>query len=346
MCKVSVVVPVYNVQKYIKECIESLLNQTFDDIEIILVDDGSSDNSGKICDEYAGKDKRIKVFHKENEGASIARRYGVEHSSGEYICFIDSDDYAEREFLHEMYSAIKENDADIAECDYNVFSEKMRKHKCLYNAPCVKEREDFLNDIVKETIIYGEVAVVMWNKIYKKDKIVSFVKDYGESLLEDYIFNIQYYVGVNRYVYINRPLVNYRQVQNSLSKSFNPKIYSILKDVQKLKLEFMDEVGLNDRECIELSNRWYIKYVHNFLKNIFVMKNSLKHKEKRAAAEEVLKDSYLKNICIQTELKTQFIQDIVKENYRHVLDELEIYGFKMKVRYMLAKVKNKVFTKG
>ncbi len=339
MCKVSVIVPVYNVEKYLKKCLDSLISQTFMDIEIILVDDGSKDNSGIICDEYAKKDERIKVFHKQNEGLSLTRKFGVEKAVGEYIAFIDSDDYAENNFLYEMYSAIKENDADIAECDYTVFSEKMRRRKFLYNAPCVKEREDFLNDIVKKTIIYGETAIIVWNKIYKREYITSLVKNYGVSPLEDYIFNIQYYVGVNKYVYINNSLINYRQVQNSLSKSYNPKTYSILKQVWEQKLNFMKNVGLNDNECIELSNQWYIKYVYNFSKNIFVMRNGLKLKDKRNVVMDILSDGQLLEICKNTEKKNKFITNVISGKYSKIIRDFEYFGYKMKIRYLLSKIK-------
>lgn len=343
MCKVSVIVPVFNVEKYLRQCIESLIEQTLTDIEILLIDDGSPDSSGEICDEYAKSDSRIRVFHKENEGASLSRKYGVQHARGEYICFIDSDDYAENDFLENMYKAISENNADLAECDYTTFSEKAENRKKLYEKGFAAEKAEFLNFVAKNTIINGDVAVVMWNKIYKRSLIVDNVRDYGECLLEDYIFNMQYYTAVNKYVYVNKPLVNYRQVTNSLSRKINPKAYMILKDVQEAKRDFMQKTGLDDAECIEESNRWYIKYTYNLLKNIFIMKNGLSKKEKEAIAEEMLKDFYIKNICIKTENKNQFMRDISEGRYRNILNKLKIAGFRAKVIYILIKMKNKIF---
>ena len=339
MCKVSVVVPVYNVEEYLGECIESLINQSFEDIEIILVDDGSKDLSGAICDEYAIKDNRIKVFHKENEGASVARKFGVENSSGEYISFVDSDDYVERDFINELYKGITKNDADLAECDYTVFSEKFSNRKKLYSESVVRNKKDFLDIIVKGTIINGEVAVVMWNKLYKKKIINELVSDYGESLLEDYIFNIQYYAGVNKYVYIDKSLINYRQLQNSLSRKYNPNTYLILKQVQKLKLNFMENIGLNDNECMELSNRWYIKYVHNYLKNMFAMNNGLSASEKRLVAMEIFKDSQLKEICGNMKEKNEFITNILDGNFSKNIKELRNFGYKIKLKHILSKIK-------
>ena len=117
MCKVSVIVPVYKVEKYLNKCVDSIINQTLEDIEIILVDDGSPDNCGKICDDYAQKDNRIVVIHKTNGGLSDARNAGLEVARGEYIGFVDSDDYIAPEMISLLYGVCKKNSTDIAGCD-------------------------------------------------------------------------------------------------------------------------------------------------------------------------------------------------------------------------------------
>ena len=110
---VTLIVPVYNVEKYLNRCIDSILNQTLEDFELILVDDGSKDNSGNICDEYMRKDRRVKVIHKENGGLSDARNSGIEISTGEYLSFIDSDDWVEKEFLETLYNNAIKYQAEI-----------------------------------------------------------------------------------------------------------------------------------------------------------------------------------------------------------------------------------------
>ena len=112
--KISVIVPVYKVEKYLNKCVDSIVNQTFTDIEIILVDDGSPDNSGKMCDDWSQKDRRIRVIHKENGGLSDARNRGIQESSGEYIIFIDSDDFIEPKMLEVLYNLATDHDADVA----------------------------------------------------------------------------------------------------------------------------------------------------------------------------------------------------------------------------------------
>lgn len=116
---ISVVVPIYNVENYIKKCVDSILSQTYKNLEIILVDDGSPDNCPQICDEYAQKDSRIKVIHKENGGVSSARNIGMENARGKWIAFIDADDWIEEKYFEKMLDRVKTNDADIVLCGYN-----------------------------------------------------------------------------------------------------------------------------------------------------------------------------------------------------------------------------------
>lgn len=126
---ISVIIPVYNVEKYLRRCVDSILNQTISNYEIILVDDGATDTSGLICDEYAKKyHNKIRVYHKKNGGLSDARNYGIVHASGTLITFIDSDDYISQYYLQVLYSKLKEVGANIACCDYLRTSENVAQH--------------------------------------------------------------------------------------------------------------------------------------------------------------------------------------------------------------------------
>ncbi len=122
---ISVIVPVYKAERYLGECVDSILNQTYESFELILVDDGSPDNSGKICDEYAKKDERVKVIHKENGGVSSARNTGIDNAKGEYITFVDSDDVVDRQYLELMYKRIKETKSDMCFCHFDRFDEEV-----------------------------------------------------------------------------------------------------------------------------------------------------------------------------------------------------------------------------
>jgi len=164
---ISVLVPVFNVEKYLRRCIESILSQTYKDIELILVDDGSQDCSGIICDEYAKKDSRIKVIHQENGGLSIARNSGLDIAQGEYIGFVDSDDYIHKDMYQTLYDTLTKNDVDLAICNYiNDDDNNTRLWK------------DYHPQLVDDIITPYEALkrsindlnyVVVWNKLFKRE---------------------------------------------------------------------------------------------------------------------------------------------------------------------------------
>ena len=121
---ISLVIPVYNVEKYLDKCMESVLAQTYDNYEVILVDDGSTDNSGKMCDEYAERDSRVTVYHQKNSGVSVARNVGIENAKGEFISFIDSDDWVDESYLEKLVNAQIKYNADLTICEYtNVYAD-------------------------------------------------------------------------------------------------------------------------------------------------------------------------------------------------------------------------------
>ena len=184
---VSIIVPVYNVEKYIYECVDSLLNQTYRDIEIILVDDASPDACPSICDEYALKDTRIKVIHKENGGLSDARNAGLDIATGDYVLFVDSDDYLDLDFYERLYDNAKIYNADIAIGGIKIIdaaSNKLGK-QCVYNGEC-----EYLTEKILPKIKEG----VCWDKIYKSsflksNKNIRFPENivYAEDILFSYL---------------------------------------------------------------------------------------------------------------------------------------------------------------
>ena len=163
---ISIIVPIYNVEKYLRKCIDSIINQSYSNLEIILIDDGSPDKCGKICDEYSKKDSRIKVIHKENEGVSSARNVGLDMISGKYITFVDPDDYIEKDMIKKLYDWIKEYDADISICgvinkdeNYNILMKSKGQDIILLN------RQDSFKELMEEYYFNN----VCWAKLYKAD---------------------------------------------------------------------------------------------------------------------------------------------------------------------------------
>ena len=150
---ISVIVPVYNVEKYIRECLDSIVNQTYKNLQIILVDDGSTDNSGKICDEFAKKDSRITVVHQENQGAGAAKNTGLELIEGEYFSIIDSDDYIDLSMYEKMVSLMKQYDSDIVQCLFKqVYVNKiiMRQYSTLKKSCTVLTRQKYLQHFLSD----------------------------------------------------------------------------------------------------------------------------------------------------------------------------------------------------
>lgn len=165
MKKISIIVPVYKVEKYIDICINSLVNQTYENLEIILVDDESPDNCPAICDEWAKKDERVKVIHKQNGGVSDARNVGLKEASGDYIGFVDSDDVVSVDMYKTLIELVKENNADVSICQYDEFMDGKEPLYTYDNKYHVLDS----NDTLKELFCKNTVANVVWNKIYKRE---------------------------------------------------------------------------------------------------------------------------------------------------------------------------------
>ena len=341
MSKLSIVVPVYNVEKYIRDCIESLLIQTMKDIEIILVDDGSTDKSGIICDEYQKKDSRIITIHKNNEGVSYARKAGIKKASSEYICFLDSDDYCDKSFCETMYNKIISEEADIVECDYIRFFEKTFRNKNLYLTPMVLNRNDFIEKIVKNTIVNGNVAVVLWNKIYKRTFIEQYVKDYGENLLEDYIFNMQYYQGVHKYAYINNPLVYYRQREGSITSFVDNNVFNKLLEVQKLKENIMNNLNINNAEYLQLSYNWFYKYIKSAVINMMVKQDESAFDFKEYIYN-IINDDEFYRIVNNINSDNKEIKLLQNKKYGKYINQLKRQAALRRYRVKLAGIKHKI----
>ncbi len=206
---ISVIVPVYNVEKYLDKCIKSIVNQTYQNLEIILIDDGSTDESAKICDLWAEKDERITVIHKANGGVSSARNMGLEHASGDYIGFIDSDDFIENDFYELLLNNMNEYNADVSRCIYRyAYDDGHTKASDELNEDIVvfDNNIDVLNDLHNS----GHKSVVLWNKLYKASILKNVRFDELLKVGEDVVFNYFAFKKANRMVCQDIPKYNYR----------------------------------------------------------------------------------------------------------------------------------------
>ena len=214
MAQISVIVPVYQVEAYLPQCIDSILAQTFRDFELILVDDGSQDRSGAICDEYAGRDERVRVLHKENGGLSDARNAGLEQANGDYFLFVDSDDFIAPMMLERLYAGAQREGADLAICNFRyTFDTKEKKDfSTAMTAEILRGAEIFYNRKNDRSHGFWTVA---WNKLYKRETFGKLRFRSGKYHEDEFWANDMYQLDI-RVVTIPDCLYYYRQRGGSI----------------------------------------------------------------------------------------------------------------------------------
>lgn len=220
MAKVSIIVPVYNVEKYVKKCIKSLMNQTLKDIEIIVVDDGSTDNSISIVEELSKEDERIKIFHKTNGGLSDARNYGLKKAKGKYIAFLDSDDYVKSELYQKMYEKAKKEKSDMVECNFFWAYPKDANNSSL--------KKDIGEKYNNQIEMMEKARVVAWNKLYKKEIIDNVGVEFPKGLrYEDIEFFYKLIPYIENVSFVKQPMIYYVQRKESIVNTQNEKTSDI-----------------------------------------------------------------------------------------------------------------------
>ena len=247
---ISIIVPIYNTEKYLHQCLDSILNQTYTNFEVLLVNDGSTDSSGIICQEYVERDSRFRYFEKDNGGVASARNLGLEHSEGTYITFIDSDDWVEQNYLDVLYTALKENDTDVAISTYKRFAQD----SVFYLRSYSKENDEFLNIGKRNRNSFLEILPKLGeldhsfysisSKLIKRKIIGNLLFDEQVSYAEDLNFFFHLYLGVESVVYVRDYTYIYRTHDASTSQNVNE-----LKALQELEIyksmfQQIDRMGL------------------------------------------------------------------------------------------------------
>ena len=201
---ISVVIPVYNVEDYVRKCIVSVINQTYSNLEILVIDDGSTDHSGQICDELAATDSRICVFHTSNGGLSAARNVGIDHATGFFIAFVDSDDWIEPDMYQFLYQQIIEYDADISVCSHYIDKGNDIRCKRKVNYPIVCNRDEAMNMLMTDKILHNYA----WDKLYKRSLFEGL--HYPEGILyEDIAFTYKVMYRTQRVLVYALPKYHY-----------------------------------------------------------------------------------------------------------------------------------------
>ncbi len=210
---ISVIVPVYKVERYLDECVESIVNQTYHNLEIILVDDGSPDNCPQICDDWAKKDERIRVIHKENGGLSSARNAGLDICTGDYISFIDSDDWIESDFYYTLYRKSAESGAEIVMCAAVAeYPDGSSRNTAEHIFSHVLSQDELLHDFLYHR---NNVCGAVWDKLYKRSVFEKVRFPIGLNSEDRYVHAITY-SSISKFQYIDVILYHYRQRENSI----------------------------------------------------------------------------------------------------------------------------------
>lgn len=250
MPEISIIVPVYNVEEHVNKCIDSILSQTFGDFELILIDDGSTDKSGKICDSYAKRDSRIKVVHQKNGGLSAARNAGIDMALGEFLGFIDSDDFIEKDMYSTLYEDINGSGADIAVCGlYDVYGKKCIKNKYTMNK-CVLDSKMAFKLVLESKFISVSAVNKLYRKSLFKDLRYPVGKTYEDAFLTPILF-----LEAQKISYNPAPKYYYNHKTESITtKKFNMSDMSII-NAYKHHLDFVE------KDMPELKNQAMFRYL-------------------------------------------------------------------------------------
>ena len=220
--KVSVIIPVYNVKEYVEKCVETVIKQTYSNLEIILVDDGATDGSGEICDKLACKDQRIEVIHKKNGGLSDARNAGLKVVTGEYYLFVDSDDWISVNMVKRLVDCAEKEDADIVCCG---FFDVMKDE--IINIPDNLDVQNLNREEALKSILEGQIRDYAWNKIYKRQVFDGLSYPVGRNY-EDMATTYKAFLKAQKVSVLSESLYYYIQREGSISNSENK--YKILKN--------------------------------------------------------------------------------------------------------------------
>jgi len=291
--KISIIVPVYNVENYLNRCVDSIINQTYKNLEIILVNDGSPDNCGEICNHYAEKDSRISVIHQENQGLSGARNSGLKKASGDYIGFVDSDDWIEPEMYESMLNTLQKFKVDIVESGIAVSFEPNNTID-RSGSTILENRSQALKRIVKNQ------SFAVWRRLYHKKVLNGFFFIEGKNS-EDVYFTIDIYKKIKNSIYMSNPFYNYFVGGDSITRG-------------KYKLKMLDSIDAalylqkkmsreQDEELLKISSDFVLEVLLDHYKLINYNSTHDSKLIHRRKIKNLIKENYIKNSNASLQLK-------------------------------------------
>lgn len=322
--KISIILPCYNVEKYIAKSIESILEQSFPHFELLIVVDGSPDSSKLIAEEFALRDSRIAVYEKENGGLSDARNYGLERAKGDYVYFMDSDDWIEPMLLEDILAVISEEKLDLVIFGY-IQDNENQTGKVVSSSIRIPENKIFRkeeNNLIIDRHLLGILGYA-WNKIYKKEFLLKHKLRFekGTSLVEDILFNTQVYsktdllrtIDKAYYHYLNRPVT-------TLIKKFHPNSFELKKQKNQFLKLFFDAWKVRDSERI--LSYCIVQGIRYCVHNLFSFKNNLSFQEKKGIIKKMLNDSITEDLIpyyVPVTLKDKMYKYLIQHKQGYII---------------------------
>lgn len=252
---ISIIVPVYNSELYLAECLESIKNQTYKDFEVVLYNDGSTDNSKNICERFLHEDSRFKYYEQENQGPGTTRNNALKKASGDYICFVDSDDIVSEYYLERLYDAIVETDAEISACDLTRVSPSY--FKITDNTPLILNKEEAITELIQER----KLRNYSYCRLIKKEKIQNISFDTTKN--EDVFFSLRLFKNINKTVVIDDKLYFYRINNQSITNQNNFEFeFNVLENYLKCNeiLDNEEQIKINKKKIFNYAFRLYDKF--------------------------------------------------------------------------------------
>lgn len=325
---ISVIVPVYNIEKYLEKCVTSIVSQTYSNLEIILVDDGSTDQSGFLCDVYAEKDDRIHVIHKANAGLSDARNVGIENSKGKYISFVDSDDYIDSAYVESLYHTLMHFSADISICNFSKVYEQGRTDDYVVASHAVITGKQAIQKLSERDSIY---YIVAWNKLYKRELFANVKFPVGRINEDEFVIH-RLFGQCDKIACLKDVLYFYYQRPDSIMGKINKKDTEYCLN----KIEFMlDRVNYLQTIHMEpYAVKIYKKAVFLYYNNVLENKNDTELKQKKNRMEQIEKE-FWKNYEI-----TKFLSLKQQIQIFMILRSHQFYKMYVYIKSILRKVIN------
>lgn len=327
--KISIIVPIYNAQKYLKKCINSLINQSYKNLEIILIDDESTDNSPKICDEYSKKDKRIKVIHKLNGGVSSSRNEGLKNTTGDYILFVDADDYIEPNCIEECLNIIEKYHPDIIKFGFTKELNLYKKKNTFTVKTNTLIEEKNYNNLIYKYILTTPDFCNIWNSIIKKEICIQNQFDTNLTLGEDYLYFIKCLTKSKRIYFLDKHLYHYVINNNSITHKFN-----IKQNIEKLKNGITANIKIqkliNDNGYT-IKKDYRIQNANTITANIDHAVKHSNYKKFCYYIQEIKKDKFLNKYLIDT-------KDTLPKHIINLLNTKKIDFYITKIIFSIKKI--------